>query len=231
MKNGKMKGLLMALVALTSLQMGTLYAAESGDVPASLDADTLEYNMNTGEAVASGNVLLKRGTSKVAGAHATYNSKTQAATVDGNVIAVRDDLRMTCEHLMSDGQEHMMATGNVHATQGDKSFSGEQVDYFPQQNDYVVIDRGGTMTQGDDTFTADRIYGWLKDEHYIGQGNAHVVSPSRGMEAGGDQMDYYGKTDKKAVITGNAWAVQENNTMRSNRMMIYLADDGSAKVQ
>ena len=65
MKNGKMKGLLMALVALTSLQMGTLYAAESGDVPASLDADTLEYNMNTGEAVASGNVLLKRGTSKV----------------------------------------------------------------------------------------------------------------------------------------------------------------------
>ena len=70
-----------------------------------------------------------------------------------------------------------------------------------------------------------------KDEHYIGEGNAHVVSPSRAMEAGGDQMDYYGKEQGKAVITGNAWAVQENNTMRSNRMTIYLADDGSAKVQ
>ena len=79
--------------------------------------------------------------------------------------------------------------------------------------------------------TADRIYGWLKDEHYIGEGNAHVVSPSRAMEAGGDQMDYYGKEQGKAVITGNAWAVQENNTMRSNRMTIYLADDGSAKVK
>ena len=57
------------------------------------------------------------------------------------------------------------------------------------------------------------------------------MSPSRAMEAGGDQMDYYGKEQGKAVITGNAWAVQENNTMRSNRMTIYLADDGSAKVQ
>ena len=40
-----------------------------------------------------------------------------------------------------------------------------------------------------------------------------------------------GKEQGKAVITGNAWAVQENNTMRSNRMTIYLADDGSAKVK
>ena len=124
-----------------------------------------------------------------------------------------------------------MDQGNVRGSRDDQTFSGEQVDYLPQQNDYIVIDRGGQLTSGDDTFTADRIYGWLKDEHYIGEGNAHVVSPSRAMEAGGDQMDYYGKEQGKAVITGNAWAVQENNTMRSNRMTIYLADDGSAKVK
>ncbi len=230
MKNKKMKGMLAVIAAALSLQMGTLYAAEDS-VPASLDADTLEYDMKTGEATATGYVLLTRGDSKVTGAHATYNSKTQAATVDGNVIAVYQGTRLTCDHLMSDGQEHMMATGNVHGTRDDKTFSGEQVDYFPQQNDYIVIDRGGMLTSGDDTFTADRIYGWLKDEHYIGEGNAHVVSPSRAMEAGGDQMDYYGKEQGKAVITGNAWAVQENNTMRSNRMTIYLADDGSTKVQ
>nr|WP_317429258.1 LptA/OstA family protein [uncultured Mitsuokella sp.] len=230
MKNKKMRGVLAAVAAALSLQMGTIYAA-ADSVPASLDADTLEYDMNTGEATATGYVLLTRGDSKVTSARATYNSKTQAATVDGNVIAVYQGTRLTCDHLMSDGQEHMMATGNVHGSRDDKTFSGEQIDYFPQQNDYIVIDRGGQLTSGDDTFTADRIYGWLKDEHYIGEGNAHVVSPSRAMEAGGDQMDYYGKEQGKAVITGNAWAVQENNTMRSNRMTIYLADDGSAKVQ
>ena len=215
MKNKKMKGMLAAVAAILSLHMGTLYAAEG--VPASLDADTLEYDMRTGEATATGYVLLTRGDSHVTGNRATYNSKTQAATVEGNVIAVYQGTRLT--------------QGNVRGSRDDKTFSGEQVDYFPQQNDYIVIDRGGQLTSGDDTFTADRIYGWLKDEHYIGEGNAHVVSPSRAMEAGGDQMDYYGKEQGKAVITGNAWAVQENNTMRSNRMTIYLADDGSAKVK
>lgn len=229
MNSKKMKGVLAAAAAILSLHMGTIYAAES--VPASLDADTLEYDMRTGEATATGYVLLTRGDSHVTGNRATYNSKTQAATVEGNVIAVYQGTRLTCDYLMSDGQEHMMATGNVRGSRDDKTFSGERVDYFPQQNDYIVIDRGGQLTSGDDTFTADRIYGWLKDEHYIGEGNAHVVSPSRAMEAGGDQMDYYGKEQGKAVITGNAWAVQENNTMRSNRMTIYLADDGSAKVQ
>ena len=163
MKNKKMKGMLAAVAAILSLHMGTLYAAEG--VPASLDADTLEYDMRTGEATATGYVLLTRGDSHVTGNRATYNSKTQAATVEGNVIAVYQGTRLTCDYLMSDGQEHMMAQGNVRGSRDDKTFSGEQVDYFPQQNDYIVIDRGGQLTSGDDTFTADRIYGWLKDEH------------------------------------------------------------------
>ena len=110
MKNKKMKGMLAAVAAILSLHMGTLYAAEG--VPASLDADTLEYDMRTGEATATGYVLLTRGDSHVTGNRATYNSKTQAATVEGNVIAVYQGTRLTCDYLMSDGQEHMMAQGS-----------------------------------------------------------------------------------------------------------------------
>jgi lipopolysaccharide export system protein LptA len=51
------------------------------------------------------------------------------------------------------------------------------------------------------------------------------------MEAGGDRMDYYGKEQGRVVVTGNAWAVQDNNTMKSNRLTIYLASDGAAKVK
>ena len=57
------------------------------------------------------------------------------------------------------------------------------------------------------------------------------MSPPRDLEAGGDQFDYYGQGDGRAVLTGNAWAVQGNNTMRSQRLTIYLAQDGTAKVQ
>ena len=65
MNNKKIKGVLAAAAAILSLHMGTIYAAES--VPASLDADTLEYDMRTGEATATGYVLLTRGDSHVTG--------------------------------------------------------------------------------------------------------------------------------------------------------------------
>ena len=56
------------------------------------------------------------------------------------------------------------------------------------------------------------------------------MSPPRKLEAGGDRMDYYGLKVNKAVLTGHAWAVQDNNTMHGNVLTLYLAQDGQAKV-
>ena len=209
---------------------GDQSASKKDKVPASLDADTITYDMKTGEMVATTNVLMKRGDAKVTGARATYNTNTMAGLVEGNVIAVRGDMRVTCDLLRSDGQEHMQAVGKVHGTQLDRSFTGEQVDYYPNQNDYVKIAAGGTISSKDGTFTADYMEGWLKEEHYVGIGNAHLVSPPRDLEAGGDRVDYFGKTTNKVVLTGHAWAVQDNNTVHSNVLTLYLAPDGQAKV-
>ncbi|MFC2767985.1 MAG: LptA/OstA family protein [Mitsuokella sp.] len=204
-------------------------AAQAADEPASLDADEVTYNMESGEAVAEGNVLMKRGASAVTGAKATYNAKTMEGTVEGGVIAVHGATRLTCSFIRSDGNGHYFAQGSVRGTQEDKTFSGERVDYYPNQNEYVLIASGGTLTSADGTFTADRLEGWLNDEHYIGTGSAHLVSPPRSLEAGGDRLDYYGKENGKAVLTGNAWAYQGNNTMRGNRLTLYLANDGATK--
>lgn len=224
MMEKKIMGAILAgcLMAAGPLAVGY---AERGGEPASLDADTIEYDMTTGVVVATDNVLMKRGDAKVAGRRAAYNTKTMDGLVEGDVIAVRNDMRMTCDVLRSDGQEHIQAVGNVQATQQDKSFSGEQVDYYPQQDDYVLIEKGGTISSADGTFTADRMEGWLKDEHYVGTGNAHVISPSRDLEAAGDRVDYYGKEENKAVLAGHAWVVQDNNTLRGNVLTVYLAKD------
>ena len=224
----KMRHLLLTLCLTAALPVGNLLAAGE---PASLDADTVEYDMKSGLAVATGDVLMKRGNAKVTGAKATYNAKTQEGTVEGNVIAVRDDLRVTCDKVISDGQGHMSATGGVHGVQGQKTFTGEHVDYYPNQKNYVKIPTGGTITDGGDTFTADYMEGWLDDEHYIGKGNVHVNRPSRQMEAGGDHADYVGKEQGRVVLTGNAWAIQENNTMKSNKLTLYLDASGNAKVR
>lgn len=224
-----MKTFLAVAVSVSLCGVGAVaFAATTNSEPASLDADTVEYDMDTGIITAVDNVLMKRGITRVAGHYAQYNSKTQQGYVRGNVIAVREDMRMTCNELVSDGQEHMRATGNVHGTQQDKVFSGDQVDYFPQQNDYLLMEAGGIVSNADGTFTAARMEGWLKEDHYIGTGAAHLVSPTKNAEVGGDQMDY---TKGVVVATGNAWAVQENNTMRANKLTVRLDQNGKAKVQ
>lgn len=215
---------------------------EKNKVPSSLNADEVVYDMNSGVITATGNVLLKHGTGKATGAKAMYNINTMESYLVENVIVVRDDMRVTCDSLKNNGQGHMQADGNVVGIQtilpneqypnGDtRTFKGEHVDFYPDDKKHVVIPAGGIVTSGDGTFTADHMEGWMDEEHYVGTGNAHAVSPPREMEAGGDRVDYFGKDNGKAVLTGNAWAIQENNTIRGNRLTVYLADDKKVKVK
>ena len=224
----RIKYMLSATVAASLLGMGTLYAA---DEPTELNADTVEYDMASGLATATGNVLLKRGNARATGRKASYNVKTQEALLEGNVIAEREKLRITCEKVQSDGKGHMQADGNVYGKQEDKTFIGEHVDYYPDDRKHVVIPLGGVVTSKDGTATADHMEGWMDDEHYIGTGNAHLVSPPRNLEAGGDRIDYYGKEQRVAILTGNAWAYQNNNSMKGNRVTVYLADEGKSAAQ
>ena len=110
-----------------------------------------------------------------------------------------------------------------------RTFTGAQVDYYPSQNDYILADSGGTITSADGTLSADRIEGWMKESHFIGTGNAHIVSPPRDLEGGGDRMEYFGSVERPyVVLDGSAWVFQGNNMARSNHMTVYLADDGTA---
>ena len=216
--------------------------SEKNKEPSELNADTVEYDMNTGVVLATGNVLLKHGTGRATGARAMYNTNTLEAYLTENVIVEREGVKITCDNLRSNGQGHMQADGNVHGTQiiqpnekypnGDtRTFTGEHVDYYPDDKKHVVIPTGGLITMNDGTFTADYMEGWLDEEHYVGTGNAHAVSPPRQMEAGGDKADYFGKDDGKLVLTGNAWAIQENNTVRGNRLTVYMAENKKLQVK
>ena len=211
-------------------------SADPKSEDASLAADQVDYNMNDGTIQAEGNVLLRYGTGMATGSRAMYNTENQSAYLIGNVIVVRDGFRLTCNQLINDGYGHMQADGNVYAEQkveptpekpaGDlRTFTGEHVDYYPDDRQHFVIPSGGIAKSNDGTFSADFMEGWLDEQYYMGQGNAHLVSPPKQLEAGGDRIDYYAAENGKAVLTGNAWAVQENNTLRGRRVTVYLADE------
>ena len=218
---------------LTLLAAGAVCTAaaapQQGNEPTNLMADSLTYDTRTGLITAETNVRMEQGTGYVEGARATYNTKTEEGTVEGGVRAMRDDMQLSCDRLSGIGQEHWQATGSVHMVKAGRTFTGPVVDYYPSQNEYVLAASGGTMTSADGTFSADHLEGWLKENRFIGTGNAHLVSPPRDLEGGGDRVEYFGMAERPyAVLDGNAWVYQGNNMARSNHMTVYLADDGSA---
>lgn len=206
------------------------------NVPSEVNADTVDYDMNTGVVTANGNVYLKYGTGTATGGRAMYNTNTQEAYLSGNVVVIRDDMKLTCSSLTNDGYGHMQAIGNVDFIQkiapnekypkGDtRTFKGEHVDYYPDDRKHVIIPTGGIITNSDGNFTANYMEGWLDEEYFIGTGDVHIVSPPREMEAGGERIDYFAQQNGKAILTGNAWVVQKNNTMRGNKLTVYLAEN------
>ena len=211
----------------TALGAGIVLAAgetEKENKPAEVFGDTVEYSMKTKIVKAKGHVALKQDGAVMTGDEAVYNTDTEIGTLSGNVKADKEDLHMTCDMFTAERQNHFIAVGNVHAVQKDKSFVGPKAEYFADQ-DYMLMENGGTATSADGSFTADYMEGWIGQEHFKGTGNVHIVSPPRQFEGGGDNAEYWGKESGKAVLTGNAWAIQENNTLKSNKITIFLVDD------
>lgn len=220
------RGILLLLAAGAFTAMAS---AAGSNEPTSLTADSLSYNTQTGLVTAENNVRMEQGTGHIEGQRATYNIKTQEGTVEGGVHAVRDDMQLSCDRLSGVGQDHWQAMGSVHMTKAGRTFTGAQVDYYAAQNEYVLAPSGGTMTSADGTLSADRLEGWLQENRFVGTGNAHIVSPPRDLEGGGDRMEYFGNAERPyVVLDGSAWVFQGNNMARSNHMTVYLSDDGTA---
>ena len=216
-----------AALLCTAIGTGIVFAAgeaEKENKPAEVFGDTVEYSMKTNVVKAKGHVVLKQDGAVMTGDEAVYNTKSEVGTISGSVKADKEDLHMSCDAFTVESQNHFIAEGNVHAVQKDKSFVGPKAEYFADR-DYMLMETGGTAESADGTFTADFMEGWIGEEHFKGVGNVHIVSPPRQFEGGGDLAEYWGKESGKAVLTGNAWAIQENNTLKSNKITIFLADD------
>lgn len=217
-----------ALLAAACLFAPVAAAPAGGGTGAELQADTVEYNSKTGEMTATGHVVLKRDGGVAYAAFGVYNTQTKVGRLTGGVTADKEGAHLTCDvfHVLSDTQ--FLAEGNVHGTKEDKSFTGPQAEYFSDQ-EYIRMTAGGTVTTKDGSFTADYMEGWMKENRCKGVGSAHIVSPARNFEGGGDEAEYFGQESGKVILTGNAWAVQDNNTLKSQRLTVYLNETGKAE--
>lgn len=213
-----------ALLAAGCLLLGAgvvFAAAKQAPEKAELYGDRVEYNSKTGQMTAEGHVKMVRGTATATGDRAEYNTKTQSGMVIGNVVADQEDGHLTCDTFTALSQTAFVAEGNVHGKKADRTVDGPRVEYNSETG-YGCLPEGGTLGAQGGTLTADFIEGWEKDQHVKARGNVHIVQPSRNFEGGGDEGEYFGLQDGKTILSGNAWAIQDNNTLRSPHMVVYL---------
>ena len=193
-----------------------------------LNADKVEYNMKSGQMTAEGNVVIHYDGGVATGAFVTYNTKTHQGKMTGGVVADKEDMHLDCDYVEILSQTRMAAVGNVHGRKADKRVDGPRVEYDSGEG-YVCLPEGGMLSSADGTFTADYMEGWTQTEQAKGVGNAHLVSPPKNFEGGADVAEYFGKENGKIVLTGNAWAVQDNNTLKSGRLTVFLQEQGKTE--
>lgn len=196
--------------------------------PSELNADKVEYNMKTGQMTAEGNVVIRYDGGVATGAFVTFNTKSYQGEMTGGVVADKEDMHLDCDRVEIHSQTKMVAIGNVHGRKQDKRVEGPVVEYDSGE-EYARLPQGGLLATKDGTFTADYMEGWMKTEVAKAVGNAHVISPPKNFEGGGDEAEYFGKESGKLVLTGNAWAIQDNNTLKSGRLTVFLQEKDKAE--
>jgi len=211
-----------ALALLLSFQVvAPLQAAQNK--PVELSADTIEYDSVQGIMTAQGNVYMVQDNAVMTGARVEYNSKTKEGHITGGVKVVKDNATLVAADLRSFNNTHMVATGDPVLTKGDSTLMGPSIDYDSDKQ-YAIVTGWAKLTMPEQVMTANQIESFFGEERAVAEGNVHIVSPPRKLDATAEQAVYYGGKGNqgKTILSGNARAMQDGNVLTGNTMTLYL---------
>ena len=224
---------LAAAVALLSLGLATTALAAPSNF--SVQADELEYDLGSGEAVAKGNVVLRQDGGVATANYARFNSKTKSGVLTGNVIADRDDSHIVCNEFIVHNENDLSAVGGASITKGGKSLSADRVDYYKGREFAETIGGWARLTDSDGS-----MLNAAKIDYNIAEGVAHayggvdIQSNARNLTASADSAVY--KTDNSGYVEliGNAKATQNGNSVAGDKLRLTNTNvaiaDGDVKI-
>ena len=214
-------------VGLLLLTSGLQAAPEKDPVPTQLDGDVITYVSKTGVMTARGGVKLTQGTAVMTGDVGEYNTKTKEAVVTGNVKAVKEDSTLTAAEVRAyDEMKRLVATGNALLVHKNGTAAGPYMEYLTDKK-YAKITGGSRLTNKDAIVTSSVAEAFFLEDRATADGNVHIVSEARKLDAVSDHAVYYGINGKngKADLIGNVRAVQDGNVLTGNHVVLYLDDN------
>ncbi|MCE5287311.1 MAG: organic solvent tolerance protein OstA [Pelosinus sp.] len=217
------------MIAAAFLCSGFSYNYAASDKPIEMTADTIEYDANTGLMVAKGSVCIVQDKAMLTGPMVEYNSKTKEAHVTGGATAKQETATLIADEIRSYDNNHIIAQGGAVLTKDDKRLTGPVVEYFNDKQ-YAVVPSNAHLTSMDSDITANHLEVFLQEDRIIGDGAVHIVSDKQKLDAVSDHAVYYGAKSgvgqSKAILTGNARAIQDGNVLTGNELTIYPDDKG-----
>ncbi len=201
----------------------------------SVQADELEYNLQTGEGEAKGHVVLMQNGGQATADYAKFNSKTRSGTLIGNVIADREDAHIVCNEFIAHNENDLSAVGGAVITKGGKSLSADRVDYYKARQFAETVGSWARLTDADGSVVSA-----AKIDYDMAQGVANayggvdIESKARDLTASADRAVY--KTDKSGYVElqGNAKATQNGNSVAGDKLRLTNTNvavaDGNVKI-
>ena len=227
------------VVAIMSFSMiNTVIAA---DTPIELKGDVIEYNAQTDMAIAIGGVTIIRDGGVLTGGQATYNFKTQEASITGGVTANKDDMNLKAEAdntLTGEEIHYNQATSDIsmplggNATGPQADIRGDVLSGNLMTNKYTATGNVYLNSKTNDvqsTSDTATYSGNGQDFNFVATGNVNIKSPSRNIVTNSDNATYNSTENGKLVLTGNAVATQNGNIVRGNTLTVYLGDNVNIK--
>lgn len=196
-----------------------VFAAE----PSSIYGDQIDYDFRNGQAVAKGNVMIKKDGGTTTADNADYNTKSGEGHLKGNVVGIKGESKITCQTMnLADKGDHITAIGNAVLKNVDKTLRASQVDYYSQR-EYAETAGDWAQLGMDDGSTLDASYlnYNMKDGVANGEGNVRIVSPPRKLTARGDKAIYNTKAEDGTIeLIGHATATQDGDTVSGNTLTL-----------
>lgn len=187
----------------------------------SVQADELEYNLKTGEAVAKGNVVIVQDDAKLTSEAANYNSKTKTGSIKGNVVANRVGEQVSCNELVIKNENEYSALGNVLLVKDGRRLSAPQVDYSRSKEYAETVGTWAQLIDSDgSSLEAVKLTYDAKQGIVTASGGVNINSTSRNLTAYADKAIYSTKQDGFVELIGNAKANQDGNTIKGDKLRL-----------
>lgn len=230
-KNKVLLLVLLSFLTLFVINTSLVYAAPANDKKYSVDAQEIEYDMESGDGTTTGKTTIKHdGGTAVGEKGSTFNSKNRTGHLYGGVVADKEDRHLRSEELFIYTDKYFSAVGDAVVIKGNKKLEAPRVDYHEDTRFAETMGGSARLTDTDGSWLrAGKITYDMKAGLANATGGVSLESKPRNL-TGTSSTAIYNTNDTGYIeLIGNAVAVQDGNTITGNKLRITNVSETNSK--